>query len=398
MSDDVPVASASGDEAPFTGERFLPQCSGEIAYEHWHRYAFARSLASGKTVLDVASGEGYGAALLSAVAARVHGVDIDAATVERASRKYAGLANLSFVRASCTALPFADHSFDRIVSFETIEHIDANAQIRMLEEFDRLLAPDGMVVLSSPNKAEYTDVRGTRNEFHIHELYRDELANLLARHFAAIRWFGQRAQWWSGIWSETAASAPIEALSIDDLSVRPYDSPQAMYYVVLAARSEAVLAAPHPRGSILTNRDDSVTKRYETAVGQLIQHYKLVDELTAACDRQAGHVLHLEHLVSEHDAAIERQQVHIRHLEQLVVERERERETAVTEQRAALAQADALRLETERLRSAHLEAQKTIGGLQERVRRLSDAVGRMYTWRWWIRFPFDRARGAPPPQ
>ena len=26
----------------FTGERFLPSCEGEIAYEHWHRYAFAR--------------------------------------------------------------------------------------------------------------------------------------------------------------------------------------------------------------------------------------------------------------------------------------------------------------------------------------------------------------------
>src|SRR5947208_17134898 len=106
MSDDVPVASASGDQASFTGERFLPECSGEIAYEHWHRYAFARSLVAGKSVLDVASGEGYGAALLSAVAARVHGVDIDAATVERASLNYAGLAHLSFVRASVTALPF----------------------------------------------------------------------------------------------------------------------------------------------------------------------------------------------------------------------------------------------------------------------------------------------------
>src|SRR5437764_3319002 len=103
MASDAQVA-APGDEASFTGERFLPQCSGEIAYEHWHRYAFARSLVSGKTVLDVASGEGYGAALLSADAASVHGVDIDAVTVEGASRKYAGIANLSFVRASCTAL------------------------------------------------------------------------------------------------------------------------------------------------------------------------------------------------------------------------------------------------------------------------------------------------------
>src|SRR5689334_13339092 len=105
MSSDAPVLASAGDEASFTGERFLPQCSGEIAYEHWHRYAFAQSFAIGKAVLDVASGEGYGAALLSAVAAHVHGVDIDRGAVSHASRKYAACANLRFVQASCTALP-----------------------------------------------------------------------------------------------------------------------------------------------------------------------------------------------------------------------------------------------------------------------------------------------------
>ena len=39
----------------FTGERFVPNCSGEIAYERWHRYAFAR-FAAGKRVLDAACG------------------------------------------------------------------------------------------------------------------------------------------------------------------------------------------------------------------------------------------------------------------------------------------------------------------------------------------------------
>ena len=54
--------------AEFTGERFMPGCSGEIAYEHWHRYAFARRFVGGKRVLDAACGEGYGSALLSTVA------------------------------------------------------------------------------------------------------------------------------------------------------------------------------------------------------------------------------------------------------------------------------------------------------------------------------------------
>ena len=77
----------------FTGERFLPACTGEIAYEHWHRYAFARRFVAGKRVLDAACGEGYGSALLGEAAASVVGVDIDAAMLARArARIGAGVA------------------------------------------------------------------------------------------------------------------------------------------------------------------------------------------------------------------------------------------------------------------------------------------------------------------
>ncbi|HEX8013584.1 MAG TPA: class I SAM-dependent methyltransferase [Casimicrobiaceae bacterium] len=390
MSSDAPAVAPAGEEAAFTGERFLPQCSGEIAYEHWHRYAFARSFAGGKAILDVASGEGYGAALLAEVAAHVHGVDIDAETLRQASRKYAPCANLRFVRASCTALPFADRSFDLIVSFETIEHIDGESQVRMLEEFDRLLEPEGMLILSSPNKAEYSDARQTRNEFHLRELYRDELAQLLARGFPATRWFSQRIQCWSGIWSESAAPTPVEALSMDDVSVRPYGAPPAMYYVVLAARSDAALAAPLPRGSLLTDRDDSVLRRYEAAVGQLVHHYKLVDELSAACDRQAEHVLHLERLVLERERLLEHQAT-----------RASELEAALAQQSAASESAreryDVLRTEIERLQTAAVDDQMTIESLRERVQRLADALRGTESWRWWLRFPLSRTRGERPP-
>ena len=55
----------------FTGERYVPGTAGEIAHEHWHRYAFARRFVAGRRVLDVACGEGYGSALLSEAAASV---------------------------------------------------------------------------------------------------------------------------------------------------------------------------------------------------------------------------------------------------------------------------------------------------------------------------------------
>ena len=48
----------------FTGERFHPELNGEIRQEHMHRYAWCRELAEGKDVIDVASGEGFGSAML----------------------------------------------------------------------------------------------------------------------------------------------------------------------------------------------------------------------------------------------------------------------------------------------------------------------------------------------
>ena len=59
------------DKLEFTGERFLPGASGEIWYEHWHRYHFAAKLVGGREVLDVACGAGYGSALLARQAQRV---------------------------------------------------------------------------------------------------------------------------------------------------------------------------------------------------------------------------------------------------------------------------------------------------------------------------------------
>jgi SAM-dependent methyltransferase len=405
MSRDAQVAPAGVDEASFTGERFLPQCPGEIAYEHWHRYAFARSFAAGNAVLDVASGEGYGSALLSTVATHVHGVDVDLDTVRQASRKYTACANLRFVHASCTALPFPDRSFDVIVSFETIEHIDGESQVRMLEEFDRLLKPEGILILSSPNKAEYSDARETRNEFHAHELYRDELARLLARHFEATRWFSQRIQCWSGIWSDSPANAPIEALSIDDQSVRPYGSPRAMYYVVLAARKNTAFSVTLVRGSLLTDPDDSVAKRYETAVGQLIQQYKLVDDLTAACDRHAAHVLHLEEIVHERDDALERQALHVKHLEQLVIERERIIANQALEARQLNGAVDEANRALDDVRSEAQDARRDVDALKLQVAALredtaafAELVRRMNNWRWWLRFPILRAFGHRTPE
>lgn len=174
----------------FTGERFLPTEGGELAYEHWHRYGWCRHLVSGKRVLDIACGEGYGSALLADHAHHVTGVDISELAISHARDAYGARRNLVFLEGSATAIPLEDASFDIVVSFETVEHL--MEQEAMLAEIRRVLAPDGVLVLSSPNREVYSDAREYRNEFHVRELDFPELSTLLAREFPVVRYYGQR--------------------------------------------------------------------------------------------------------------------------------------------------------------------------------------------------------------
>ncbi len=192
------------DKLEFTGERFTPECEREIWYEHLHRYAFAAQWGRGARILDAACGEGYGSALLAESAESVTGVDIDPETIGHARRRYGHLRNLNFEVADCTRLPFEDGEFQQVVSFETLEHLAE--QEALLAEFRRVLAGDGFLVLSSPDKAVYSEQQGFVNEHHVRELYREELEQLLRAEFPALRVFGQKLLFHSAIWSE----GPVE--------------------------------------------------------------------------------------------------------------------------------------------------------------------------------------------
>src|SRR5215813_4878242 len=77
------------DALEWTGERLTTATAGQVEIEHLHRYFFARELCRGCDVLDIASGEGYGALLLAQVARGVVGVDVSEESVAHAERAYA---------------------------------------------------------------------------------------------------------------------------------------------------------------------------------------------------------------------------------------------------------------------------------------------------------------------
>ena len=256
------------DKLEFTGERFIPGTAGEIWHEHWHRYHFAAPLVAGLEVLDVACGEGYGSALLAARAASVIGADIAQTAVNHAQVRYAAVANLGFRQADCATLPFADASFDVVVSFETIEHI--RVQEPFLDEVRRVLRPDGLLILSCPNKAEYSDRRGVINEFHVRELYRNELAALIAPRFAHAIWYGQRPSFYSVLWPEEGvARGEIFEVSESSAGSPSQGHARPLYFVVVASASNARLASIAPRLSVLADRDEWVHRDYEKVMRDL---------------------------------------------------------------------------------------------------------------------------------
>jgi SAM-dependent methyltransferase len=186
----------SGEEGTIHyAERMVPEeAHARIFWEHIGRYRFAKDFVLGKRVLDIACGEGYGAAALAkAGAATVIGIDISREVCEHARGKY----GLDARPGNAQAIPLPDRSIDLVVSFETIEHVDDPAVF--VGEVTRVLVSDGILVVSTPNRPVYTG-EGTRNPFHRIEFDEREFADLLRKRFADVRLYTQfprTAAWWS---------------------------------------------------------------------------------------------------------------------------------------------------------------------------------------------------------
>jgi SAM-dependent methyltransferase len=172
----------------------MPELSEHRTFwEHIYRYRFAAKFVKNRQVLDIASGDGYGArAFVEVGAQRVIAADIapDACNL---ARKY----NLDVVCANAEQIPLPKRSFDVVVSFETIEHLD-NPEA-FLDECVRVLRVGGMLILSTPNREVYSEL-GKHNSFHLHEFNRTELLELLESKFRKVRLYSQCPRdvaWWS---------------------------------------------------------------------------------------------------------------------------------------------------------------------------------------------------------
>jgi len=168
-------------------ERLIP---GTLAWdlysvEHRQRYEWASKYCKNQTVLDVACGVGYGTEILARQGAQtVVGVDIAYDTFQPTGGR------ALFTGADIATLPFANETFDVVVSFETIEHIP-NPET-LLREISRVLKPGGLCICSSPNR-DFLPASGERelNPFHISEMSYEEFRKLFEKYFHIADQFSQ---------------------------------------------------------------------------------------------------------------------------------------------------------------------------------------------------------------
>jgi SAM-dependent methyltransferase len=181
----VEVFAGQRPSLPITGERTVPGILHENYWFRRHEAVYVEIAADldDAVVLEAGCGEGYGAQLLADRARRVVALDYDGPTIAHCGRAYSGLLA---VGGNLVALPFAEGTFDAVVSLQTVEHLwDQDA---FVAECRRILAPTGRLILSTPNRLTFPP----GNPFHATEFSPSELRALVERHghLASLRGVG----------------------------------------------------------------------------------------------------------------------------------------------------------------------------------------------------------------
>lgn len=177
-----------------TGERIIPKemkPTNGLLLEHIARYYFSTPYVRGR-VLDIACGTGYGSQMVAKSRKNeineMIGVDIDEETLKYAKANYYHPL-LTFEQGNVldSTLPERLGSFDTILSFETIEHVDD--ELTFMKNMYELLKPGGTLVLSTPFGQGKGKPCGS--PFHIHQFTKEEFVELF-KDFSKVEYYYQR--------------------------------------------------------------------------------------------------------------------------------------------------------------------------------------------------------------
>ena len=246
----------------------LTPASPEPDYEQMAAYAFAGRYAEGKRVADVRWNEvGRGSRLLAGTAAHVVGLTRSAEAAELAS--YAHPApNVGYEEAELPTLPHPEDSFDVVVALGVVENLAEPEGL--LAEIRRVLRPEGVLVVSVPDKAHDPRSRGG--------MYAPEAEELLGRYFGAVRLYGHGAVagGFVGPYSGETANASVQRFRSSALNPAPgAGHPEIRSILAVCGESEV----PEGEPFLLLDQDRLVFEEHEELARDVGLMWEEVDRM-----------------------------------------------------------------------------------------------------------------------
>jgi len=273
-----------------TGERMIPSYhKGNLVFgEHITRYTAAAEIVKGKTVLDIASGSGYGSHLLSQHAKKIFGVDVDPTAIEYAKKNYKN-DNLRFLLGDGKTIPLDNNSVDMVTSFETIEHIEAYDNF--MKEIHRVLKDDGLLILSTPNKTEFP--KG--NHYHVHEFEDKELKQLIKKYFINHKAYYQ-STWLHNMISVEQDMTKDWERTIHTIQTAPASIDKALYFYFLCSNRK-INESVTPLAAISQHYSAREVQEYEESVRAHIEEQgKVMQDLEQRLNILQGRYRRIEKL------------------------------------------------------------------------------------------------------
>jgi SAM-dependent methyltransferase len=264
-------------------ERFVPERNQRrlIDAERVSRYRWAAQVAKDRLVLDAGCGTGYGCRLLAMGGARgVIGVDVAGSVLEAALGGMPESVRLQ--PGDLRKLEFADDEFGLVVCFEVIEHVEE--PLTVLDELVRVLAPGGLLLISSPNRG----VHQTSSPNHRHEFAPAELEAELAARLDHVQLWRQDDYVVSAVLSG-AGREQGEGEVLEDLTVHKLAADEAgreMY--TLAIASDVPLPDMRQLAAMTSTIElHDCLAVFETQARAIADRDSSIDDLTARLDERA---------------------------------------------------------------------------------------------------------------